>query len=123
MDQNQEQEKDSMTSGRRKSLAFWDARSDVPWADPEEKRTEVEEAILGGRIRDPISAIVAVGVSLVSSWVASIFAPKPPPVRQGELHGEVSGLMSSQAGQLIPEIYSSDFDAPVRNVWMVRRCN
>jgi hypothetical protein len=74
---------------------------------------EVEEAIKKGHVRDPISGIlVSMAISAAftgaSMLAARIFAPKQPPLQQGALTGEVSGLMQSSAGQLIPEIFGGD---------------
>lgn len=108
----QENSLDAQSGARRRYFSFWDRETIVPSALPEEKRREVEEAILAGRVRDPISMLVSIGISLAvsgaSMLAARIFGPKQAPTRQGELHGEVSGLMSSSAGQLIPEIYGGD---------------
>lgn len=86
------------------------------------KRLEMEAAIEAGEVRDPVTTFlfgmtavhfliatgVSVGLSLGAGYIASKLAPKPKPQRVGELTGEVQGLMRSDYGIMIPEIYGGD---------------
>lgn len=86
------------------------------------KMQEVEEALRKGYVRDPVTVtlfgltawnfLAGVGISIALSvgagLIARSLAPKAKPQRIGSLSGEVQGLMRSEQGVLIPEIYGGD---------------
>jgi hypothetical protein len=86
------------------------------------KRQEVEEALEKGYVRDPVTMtlfgigawhfLAGVGFSIAASIGASLIArslaPKQKPQRIGAFSGEVQGLMRSEQGVLINEIYGGD---------------
>jgi hypothetical protein len=86
------------------------------------KKQEVEEALRKGYVRDPVTTTLfgltffhfiagvglSVGLSIGASLIAKSLAPKAKPQRIGSLSGEVQGLMRSEQGVLINEIYGGD---------------
>lgn len=74
------------------------------------KRAELESAIEKGAVREPISLLIAVGVSvgvsMASYAVSRAFAPKPQPRQLGKLSGSIQ-LQNSEQGLFIPEIYGA----------------
>lgn len=78
----------------------------------EDKQQEFEEALKAGKVKDPVSILVSIGISVALSFasagIARLLAPKPKPFRRGEMSGEVQGLMRSEQGILIPEIYGGE---------------
>lgn len=79
------------------------------------KREEFEQALKRGDVKDPFSwtaFFIALAVSAASTTasylISKALAPKPSPQRVGEMSGEVQGLMRSEQGILINEIYGGD---------------
>lgn len=72
------------------------------------KREELEVSIEEGKVADPISILISVGISLAltgaSYLVSRAFAPKPTRQQQGKLTGSLQ-LQNSEQGIFIPEIY------------------
>ena len=80
------------------------------------KREEFKRALQEGKVRlDPfswtaffISLAVSAASTAASYFISKALAPKPSPQRVGEMSGEVQGLMRSEQGMLINEIYGGD---------------
>lgn len=74
------------------------------------KRDQLAAAITEGRIADPITILIAVGVSAafsVASYAINYaLSPKQKPQRVGELTGNIQ-LQNSEQGIFIPEIYGA----------------
>lgn len=97
----------------------------------ERKRQELTSALERGEVRAVLPALIAVGISMAASFalsaIARVFTPKQPRQRQGEMSGEVQGLMRSEQGILINEIYGADpgdgkggVKIPATLIWAVR---
>lgn len=79
------------------------------------KRREFEEALQRGKVRDPfswtaffISLAVSAASSVASYLISSALTPRPKPIQRGNMSGEVQGLMRSEQGLLVDEIYGGD---------------
>lgn len=74
------------------------------------KREELEKSLESDQVADPVSILIAVGISAAlagaSYLVAAALAPKSPRQQQGKLSGSLQ-LMNSEQGLMIPEIYGA----------------
>ncbi|MGB9180272.1 MAG: phage tail protein, partial [Pyrinomonadaceae bacterium] len=72
-----------------------------------EKRREFAEALRARKVGDPVSIAVSIGISLAvsaaTSLLTGLFTPKPQPVVQGKLSGEL--IIQSSFGEIITELY------------------
>lgn len=69
-----------------------------------QKHRELAGALERGEIADPVSMLIAVGISVGVSMLSRALAPKPPMQQVGLMKGTVQ-LQNSQQGVFIPEIY------------------
>lgn len=87
----------------------------------ERKRGELDSAIREGKVRDPVSLLITVGISIVaslaSSAIARAFAPKLQPLTKGGMGGQRL-IISSQLGVMIPEFYFGMLDDGVGGTWL-----